>query len=100
MNYKIEKNIPIAGIKKNNVSIYPFSEMEVTDSFFVKGNNKWQKRKGWNRWSTWGGYVTNKLYSKLLYHANKHVKNCRKKGCTVRFTIRTVEGGFRVWRIK
>lgn len=35
---RIEKNIPMPVVKKQNK--YPFAEMEVGDSFFVKGVKK------------------------------------------------------------
>jgi hypothetical protein len=37
--YKIEKNIPIAKLKKKT-PIYPFAQMDVGDSFFAKADKK------------------------------------------------------------
>ncbi len=39
----IEKFIPIPSKSKEK---YPFSEMEVGDSFFVKGDNKYLRQTG------------------------------------------------------
>jgi hypothetical protein len=39
MKYKIEKNIPIPE-KQTNQCEYPFSDMEIGDSFLCKNNDK------------------------------------------------------------
>lgn len=66
---KIEKGIPIH-IK----SAYPFSSMEIGDSFFVKGLDS-------------GRFSSTICYAKV-------------KNPGMNFTSRTVDGGVRVWRIK
>ena len=71
--YKIEKNIPVAKLKTSKPK-YPFAEMEVGDSFFVKGNDK------------------KKQSVAVAVHYYK-VSNQDKKFCT-----RTNEEGIRVWR--
>jgi hypothetical protein len=69
--YKIEKNIPIGFINKNK---YPFTDMTVGDSFFVKGDKK-------------------KCNSVTV--ATSHYK---KNTSGTNFTARTNADGIRVWR--
>jgi hypothetical protein len=72
---KIEKNIPIPGIRGGALTRkYPFNEMEVGDSIFV------EKRKG-------------------LYNPGNAAGNYGKTH-GMKFSVRKVEGGFRIWRIK
>lgn len=72
--YKIEKNIPVG--MTNERSVYPFSIMEVGDSFFVKGDKK---------------KVT--AVSVAINYYKKSHKNTN-------FTLRSTAEGARVWRIK
>jgi hypothetical protein len=68
---------------KNRLSIYPFNEMEITDSFFVPCKDKNERDKYRNRI-----HSTAKAYKKKndLWH--------------IKFSLRSVEGGLRVWRLK
>jgi len=76
--YEIEKNIPIPGGKeKGRKTKYPWSEMKVSDSFFIPDAKK--------------GVSGN--YSSVVSPANKRFG-------TKRFIQRAVNGGLRVWRIK
>lgn len=73
---KIEKNLPIEGLNKSRgrSPIYPFRDMDVGDSIFVKG----QKLGGG-------------AYQSAVIHGNKYGK---------KFSGRTVEGGIRIWRVQ
>ncbi len=59
MNIKIEKNVPIteskSGFKKGHKisTVYPFSDMDIGDSFVVPGGKKEQSHvcSAANRWS-------------------------------------------------
>lgn len=70
--YKIEKGIPVGVVSTKNK--YPFDQMEVGDSFYVKGDQKKKVAVG----------VAVTYYKK--FHANK------------KFTCRTSSEGIRVWR--
>jgi hypothetical protein len=72
--YKIEKGIKIPEFFCHRK--YPLSEMEVGDSFFVEGT---LKKNTINTAVSWWS---------------------KRKGNTRKFTIRKVDGGIRVWRIK
>lgn len=76
---KIEKNIPIAPKRapgRPSKSKYPFNEMEIGDSFFVSG-------------------IT---LSTINCTVRKfRMRNARNDG--LKFTVRAVDGGFRVWRV-
>ena len=69
--YKIEKNIPIGVV---NQTKYPFSKMEVGDSFFVKGDKK---------------KITAVTVAATTYKKNTEGTN---------FISRRNESGVRVWR--
>lgn len=72
--YQIEKNIPAPLIKKTGAqNKYPFSQMEVGDSFFVAGAKRIS------------------LTNAAKYHT-------RTKGW--RFSAATVPGGARCWRVE
>ena len=73
MKYKIEKNVPIA-TRVTGCNKFPFNDMKVDDSFFVKNKSEAKSAKS--------------------YVYNYGAKNKKK------FTIRTVDGGVRIWRIK
>ena len=70
---KIEKGVPIPDRGQGRPSIYPWNDMEVGDSFFAKGKS-----------------------------AKKFSGVAAKAGIIRgwKFSIRTVEGGCRVWRVK
>lgn len=72
--FAIEKGVPIppSATGPKSGSKYPYREMEVGDSFFVPGGKR----------STVSGVLQSR-------HARPHGK----------FTLRTVDGGVRVWRI-
>lgn len=69
---EIEKNIPTPK-KRSKWQKYPFSEMEVGDSFLV------------------GIEKRNSISTTINHHKKRHGGD---------FTCRSVEGGIRVWRIK
>ena len=68
--FEIEKNVPIDGRQPYNR--YPFGEMEVNDSFFVADGKQ----------------------SRLSAAATASGKTHGTK-----FTVRKVDGGYRIWRI-
>lgn len=69
--FEIEKGIEIPQPKGNRK--YPWKEMKVGDSFFLKG----------------GGHST--IYPAASYAGTRNNK---------KFVVRAVEGGIRVWRIE
>ena len=78
-SYEIDKGIPLKERRGGGSPKYPFKDMEVGDSFFIKCD---------------GG------------HVNKRARAVSKAGCvygkktgTV-FTIRNVDNGVRVWRVE
>lgn len=76
--YKIEKNIPIEVPKTSD---YPFSEMEIGDSFLVPYGNETQTK------------LQTKISSCCSYYRSKH--DHLKK-----FVTRITKDGVRVWRTK
>ena len=72
---KVEKGIPIP--ERSNKK-YPWGEMEVGDSFFIKCEYTRLKHQ------SIGGSKTN--------WKKRHNPNCK-------FTVRRVDGGIRAWRI-
>ena len=72
--FKIEKKLPIPKANHTGAKKYPWREMAVGDSFFVPTPVKTATMRG--QASMWG---------------------IKLKG---RFTVRDVEGGVRVWRVK
>ncbi len=72
--YRIEKNIPppedSRGLQK-----YPFKKMEIGDSFFVPAGKAKSVRQ------------------QVQYYQKRSAE-------PVRFTVRQVEGGVRVWRVE
>lgn len=77
MTFEIEKNIPITSKRqKARISKYPFEQMEVGDSLFAEG------------------YISGK---KLVQAASNYVA---KRGAGKKFTSRSIDGGYRVWRIQ
>lgn len=73
--FQIEKNIPIPGVAARNTK-YPFLQLEVGDSFFVPCAEEQKK--------SFRGRL-----------AGRVVKIKDRK-----FTVRSVDGGMRVWRIE
>lgn len=71
--YKIEKNVPIAKLASKKPK-YPFEQMEVNDSFFVKGDKK--KKAA--------------VCVAIYYY--------KKENPDVKFCTRTNDEGIRVWR--
>jgi len=71
---KIEKGVKIP--EKNK---YPFTQMELNDSFFVPAPNGNEDK-------------TRSSLSAALTAANKSMR-------PIKFTLRKLEGGFRVWRV-
>jgi hypothetical protein len=68
--YEIEKNVALPP-EPNTLGIYPWRELEIGDSFFVKDKKK------------------NNI-SNMASQAGKRMAR--------KFTIRAMEGGIRVWR--
>ena len=77
--FKIEKNIQMPA-KRHKSTTYPFSEMEIGDSFFVKE-----------------GEINN---PHKLYTANSYYGSRNNKKFTVRKTTENGYIGWRCWRIK
>ena len=75
MAYKIEPSIPYPGRPGRKASRYPWRDMEIGDSFFVSDEETTQRRIG----------------SAPAYFS---IRNPEYK-----FSVRKVEGGYRVWRI-
>ena len=107
--FKIEKGIPIKRLqkpKKEKVKKvkkpkfkYPFADMTVGDSFFVKGNNKYKVAVNCYGWCT---YYRNDLYTDIKNEVNRYIKHTSlsytSKISPIKFAIRQAEGGFRCWR--
>ena len=72
--YQIEKNIPIP-IK---VFEFPFRDMEVGDSFFVPHNQESDLIRG---------------------RLNRAIQAFRKNNKGHKFTLRSIDDGFRIWRV-
>lgn len=73
--YQIEKNVPIPKQRK-----YPFPAMKAGDSFFIPASSNEE---------------LDKVRRRVSVVATMHNKKTNKK-----FTLRKVEGGVRVWRVK
>ncbi len=82
MGYIIEKNIPIERPKKRKKSPYPFSEMEIGDSFFIEAKQKERKIKA----------NTNVRIA--------HMRFCKSKNIKQKCTVLEVINGIRFWRTK
>lgn len=74
MTYEIEKNIPVP---EKEGPKYPFKQMEVGDSFFVEC-------QGFD------------AYRKIANAANSFQRRC---DMPIKFTVRMLTEGVRVWRI-
>ena len=79
--YKIEKNVPIYNKRARRARKYPFSNMEVGDSFVIRGN---KTKKGYKE-------VVAKVRSSLKYYQSNNPDQ--------KFTIRQTPEGVRTWRI-
>lgn len=82
MEIKIDKNVPIpkkkgAGRKEK----YPFSKMEITDSFLIKCSSE-------NLF---------KVQNTLNTSAHRYAGRCTP---TKKFKTARMDGGIRVWRVK
>lgn len=71
--YEVEKGVPLT--KAATTTKYPWAEMEPGDSFFVEG----------------GGDRRSVVSS---------VASARGRRTGEKYTIRKVDGGFRVWRVE
>ena len=71
MEYTIEKNVKIPSHVTGRMK-YPWSEMEIGDSFFIEGKH------------------TRNITGAAQNYGSHH---------NIKFTCRTVDGGVRVWRI-
>ena len=69
---KIEKNVPIPDVHSKKRK-YPLPQMEVGDSFFIKGTKK---------------NITGSINFFRIKHPERE------------FTIRKVDAGVRVWRVR
>ncbi len=72
MKIKIDKNVPIPKSGKGTGFKYPLGEMKVGDSFFVRDIK--------------------------IETVSSSVSLYKKKSPGKNFTVRTIEGGVRVWR--
>lgn len=71
--FKIEKGVEApAGTKRRK---YPFQDMDIGDSFFIEDASPRHNHQ---------------IYAAASYAGSRHGKT---------FTVRTVEGGYRVWRL-
>ena len=76
--YKIEKTIPIPKTRKEKNALYPLVEMDIGDSFFVPCTDEERMK------------VTASIRNtSLRYRSDKD-----------RFSIRYVQNGVRVWKVK
>jgi hypothetical protein len=71
--FQIEKNVAPPTSRGGGKALYPFADMNVGDSFFVPETIK----------------RTNVQNAAYMYACRKNVK----------FSVRAVEGGLRVWRV-
>lgn len=72
---KIDKKIKMPTPEKGRKAKYPWSEMKIGDSFFIEGGKK----------------------GKLLAAGSSWAKRNKRK---IKFSIRSINGGTRIWRIK
>ena len=84
MDIKIEKEVPFPKklFSSRAECPYPLSEMEVNDSFLVPNPDNLSINQ-----------LRNQVNSRINYHS-KHLQDKRK------FSIRQIEDGLRVWRVK
>ena len=81
MVVKIEKGVPLPVNRLVREPLYPFDDMSVGDSFFVPEENTVERFR---------------LHGKLAQHKGR--SEAKKNGAV--FTIRSVTGGVRVWRLQ
>ena len=74
--YKIEKDIPAPLPNTKGVGKYPWREMKIGDSFFIP--------------------YADTNYSQV----NSAPSYFSRRNPEYKFTVRKVEGGYRIWRIK
>jgi hypothetical protein len=77
--YKIEKNIPVQVKRESNK--YPFSKMEVGDSFFVKSEN---------------GQTPSKTRAAIM----QCIARFYLSNTDVKFKTSVLDNGVRVWKTK
>lgn len=80
MTIEIEKNIPLPSVIFGRKDRYPLKHMRVGDSIFIKFDADISPR-----------YFRAKLSSLIGQWAKRH---------NVKFTMRTIDGGVRVWRVE
>lgn len=71
--FEIEKNIPIPNPEVGRNRLYPFDDLEIGDSFFVPNKTRHD-------------------FSGPLHQASQRTK--------FKFSVRSVDGGVRIWRVK
>lgn len=77
----VESGVPIPAMRKRgSLAKHPWDDMKVGDSFFVPAVPDW---------------TMTKLQSRLGSHAGSIAKS---RG--TQYTVRQVEGGVRIWRIR
>ncbi|MBN3822328.1 hypothetical protein G3O00_01680 [Burkholderia sp. Ac-20384] len=74
--FVIEKGLPIPSPMRGRPQRYPFSRMEIGDSFFVAGEQ---------------AALLKELSNCANYHRRRHGGN---------FVVRAVDGGVRAWRVE
>lgn len=79
MSFRIESGIPIPAKHFKKTKRYPWADMKVGDSFGVKKNGKKHQAAA--------------ISACAAQWADGHGKNAK-------FSLRTVNGGYRIWRIK
>lgn len=84
MTFKIEKGIPLAESHYGRRLSYPFNLMKVGDSFFVPLSGKLYPSDGRDT-------ADRRVRNASLSYAKTH---------NIKFTVRSVKGGVRCWRIK
>ncbi|MGI9535133.1 MAG: hypothetical protein ACR2NW_09290 [Thermodesulfobacteriota bacterium] len=78
---EIEKNIPIPADSRGHSRKYPFDKMEINDSILIPFENGKSKIK-----------IRNSVSSCLGYFRKEHPD--------LKFTLRTINEGVRIWRTK
>jgi len=77
--FNVEHGVPIPQ-RRNAPKRYPFRDMEIGDSFFVPLN----------------GEKSSKVFARI---AGAAIRDARSRG-GIKYAVRSVEGGVRVWRVK
>lgn len=81
MSFQIEKNVPLPDGTSARAT-YPFASMKRGDSFFVPAKAREELSK-----------MRNRISAAVAQWSRRH-------GRKITFTVRSVDGGVRVWRIK